>query len=654
MKHTSSLNTILSLSLILISGLGWAQTSLPLASPSQRLDADIRIEKDHIQINLFKGKEKITTVKSLQFTLDKEIVDGDWQVSHELRNSSDLTWQPVFGERSSIRDRYNELVLDLTSGESGKQMQFKVRLYDEGIAFKYAFNELDFWNRTLTDEKTQFLFEHDCPTWVTDRAQGNYTETTLDHATIAADRPQVIQINQDCFAAVGEASLVDYARMKLKKSEAGYGVQSALSGKVNLSIAGYQSPWRYVMIADHPGHLVQNNYFILNLNEPCQIKDTSWIKPGQVLREVTLTTKGGMACVDFAAANHLEYVEFDAGWYGPENDKSSDATTITVDPARSKGVLDLHKVIEYANSKDVGILVYVNMRALHQQLDELLPLYKKWGIKGVKYGFVDVGDQYSTSWLHHAVRLAAKYGLMVDIHDEYRPTGYSRTYPNLVTQEGIRGDEESPSLKQAIHTLYNRMICGAGDYTNCYFDKRVTQKMGGRAAQLAKLVVFHSPWQFIYWYDRPEQSPSRTGGAGSAESIMKKDALTSLYCSIPTVWDETRFLNGEMGTYAVIARRSSSNWYIGILNAGGNRRISIPLDMLDSKADYSSTLYYQKQNRKDVVDIMEIKLPASGPLTIDVEGNSGCVVHLSKGQSIHSNSPRNPQKTRKVLQASNL
>jgi hypothetical protein len=270
--------------------------------------------------------------------------------------------------------------------------------------------------------------------------------------------------------------------------------------------------------------LVENNYFVLNLNEPNQIANTSWIKPGQVIREVTLTTAGSMASIDFAAENNIAYVLFDAGWYGAEEDVKSDATTVTVDPARSKGPLDLPKVIEYANSKGVGILVYVNKKALHQQLDEILPLYKKWGIKGVKYGFVNVGDQYATAWLHQAVRKAAKYGLMVDIHDEYRSTGYSRTYPNLLTQEGIRGDEESPSLDQAIYTLYNRMICGAGDYTNCYFAERVTEKMGGRAAQLAKLVAIYSPWQFVYWYDRPEKSPRRAGGAGSAESVIKTDA----------------------------------------------------------------------------------------------------------------------------------
>ena len=379
-----------------------------------------------------------------------------------------------------------------------------------------------------------------------------------------------------------------------------------------------------------PGKLVENNYSILNLNEPNQIANTSWIKPGQVIREVTLTTAGSMACIDFAAENNIAYVLFDAGWYGAEEDVKSDATTVTVDPARSKGPLDLPKVIEYANSKGVGILVYVNKKALHQQLDEILPLYKKWGIKGVKYGFVNVGDQYATAWLHQAVRKAAKYELIVDIHDEYRPTGYSRTYPNLLTQEGIRGDEESPSLDQAIYTLYNRMICGAGDYTNCYFAERVTEKMGGRAAQLAKLVAIYSPWQFVYWYDRPEKSPRRAGGAGSAESVIKTDAATRFYNSIPTVWGETRFLDGEMGKYVVVARRSGSDWYVSMLNAGDKKQISLPLDFLKNRKGYTATLYYQaSEEKKDVVDTKKIRLENRNEVIIDLVGNSGCVLHFS-------------------------
>lgn len=615
--------------ILLLSFFVRAQITLPLASPSEVLNAEILVSGKSVRIDLFEKGDKVVEAKTLQLELDKDILTGDWQVASQVRNSADQTWQPVYGERSLITDRYNELELTLRSGENQKEMTLFVRLYDEGLAFRYTFDKLDFWNCTLTGEKTQFLFPDDCETWVTGRAQGAYSKTRLSALPGAADRPQVIRVNDHRFVSIGEAALVDYSRMKLEKSDAGLGVQSVLSGNVNLELAGYRSPWRYVMVASHPGQLVQNNYFILNLNEPNQIPNSSWIKPGQVIREVTLTTGGGLACIDFAAENNIAYVEFDAGWYGPENDSTSDATTITVDPKRSKGPLDLHKVIEYANTKGVGIIVYVNMKALHQQLDEILPLYQKWGIKGIKYGFVDVGDQYSTAWLHQAVRKAAKYKLMVDIHDEYRPTGYSRTYPNLLTQEGIRGDEESPALEQTIYTLYNRMICGAGDYTNCYFAERVTGKMGGRAAQLAKLVAIYSPWQFIYWYDRPEKSPSRAGGAGSAESVIKRDAVTDFYCSIPTVWEDTRFLDGGMGEYAVVARKSPSGWYISILNAGKKRQISLPLAFLKEKSGYKATLYYQSPGmKKDRVSMKKIRLQ---PLTIiDVEENSGCVLHLTR------------------------
>lgn len=608
-----------------------AQTTLPLASPSETLNAEIRVSDQSVRIDLFEKGEKVVEAKTLQFAFGKDLLAGNWQVTNQTRNAVNQTWRPLYGERSLVADRYNELELALRSDENQKEMTLLVRLYDEGLAFQYAFDKLDFWNHTLTAEKTQFIFADDCDTWIAENAQSAYSKTKLSAQHGSGDRPQVIRVNEHRFVAIGEAALVDYARMKLENSDTGLGVQSVLSSQVNLDLAGYHSPWRYIMVASHPGQLVQNNDFLLNLNAPNQISNTSWIKPGQVMREVTLTTDGSLASIDFAAENKIAYVEFDAGWYGDEYNPESDASTITVDPKRSKGPLDLHQVIEYANQKGVGIILYVNMKALAKQLDQILPLYKKWGVKGVKYGFVDVGDQYSTAWLHHAVRKAAKYELMVDVHDEYRPTGYSRTYPNLITQEGIRGDEESPTLEQAIYTLYNRMICGAGDYTNCYFADRVTEKMGGRAAQLAKRVAIYSPWQFIYWYDRPEKSPARAGGAGSAESVIRRDAVTDFYCSIPTVWEDTRFLEGEMGEYAVVARKSPSGWYVSILNAGEKRQVSLPADFLKDTSGYQATLYYQAPGKKkEEVRIKEIKLEPS--MTINMEKNSGCVLFLKKGK----------------------
>ena len=161
---------------------------------------------------------------------------------------------------------------------------------------------------------------------------------------------------------------------------------------------------------------------------------------------MTLTTGGGRACVDFCAAHHLQYVLFDAGWYGPENDRQSDARRVNVDPARNphKNPLDLQAVLRYGQARGIGIILYVNHNAVEQQIDDILPLYEKWGVAGVKFGFVNVGPQKWTAWLNAAARQCAAHHLMLDVHDEYRPSGYTRTYPHWMTVEGIGGNETFP------------------------------------------------------------------------------------------------------------------------------------------------------------------------------------------------------------------
>ena len=373
------------------------------------------------------------------------------------------------------------------------------------------------------------------------------------------------------------------------------------------------------MIAQSPGALLENNDLLLNLNAPCAIEDPSWIKPGKVIRETSLTTSGGVACVDFAVRNGLQYIEYDAGWYGLEYDDASDATTITLDPQRSKGPLDLHKVIEYAKQKNIGVIVYVNRRALEKQLDEILPLYKKWGIAGVKYGFVNVGSQQWTAWLHDAVRKAADQRLMVDIHDEYRPTGYSRTYPNLMTQEGIRGDETKPTNDQTLTILFTRMLAGAGDNTICYYDPRVTEN-ASHAYQLAKAVCFYSPWQFVYWYDSP------------AEIEQEENREIEFFAQVPTVWDDTRVLDAAIGEYAVMARKSGGNWFLGCMNAATPRDIRASLSFLEEGAQYEATIYSTDKQLNTRTNVAISKQPVNSTTTLNLHlaKNDGAAVHIQK------------------------
>ena len=519
------------------------------------------------------------------------LIDG-LETVRQTAGQYDTTWKPVYGERSTVRDHYRQSIVELRQiAPPHRRLHVTFRAYDAGVAFCYTIPKQDSIRSVhVVREHSEFRFPADHTAWAVYSAQGRYTEVPLSRIKPGCERPLTIQVDDDLYLALAEARLVDYARMKFAPlSGKPHALVSTLSGPVEAELP-LTTPWRVVMAAESPGRLLESNDMILNLNDPCAIEDTSWIKPGKVIREVTLTTTGGKTCVDFAAAHNLQYVEFDAGWYGHEYSEASDATTVTIDPKRSPGPLDLPGVIRYAKDRGIGILLYVNRRALERQLDEVLPLFQRWGVKGVKYGFVNVGSQRWTSWLHEAVRKAAKHRLMVDVHDEYRPTGYSRTYPNLMTQEGIAGDETSPSNEQTLTILFTRMLAGAGDNTICYYDPRVTRN-ASHAYQLAKAVCVYSPWQFLYWYDRPSTSPRKKGGAGGSRNLIGDEPELEFFDAVPAVWDDTKVLDGKIGRYAVIARRSGRCWFIGCMNSGQSRTLDVPLEFLEAGKKYTAHVY---------------------------------------------------------------
>lgn len=534
--------------------------------------------------------------------LGDTVNNPSYSIDHIEQKSILNSWEPVYGERREIPDNYNEALIKLIANEISKpNFNIRVRAYNEGVAFRYEFDDVD--NKVVIEEElTEFSFPVDSKAWISKRAQSEIYDIPAEQIDIEAERPMLIEQPNKIFLSLGEAGLVDFARMKFQLKEASI-LKSSLSSEVIFD-KPFNSPWRYMMAADAPGKLLEHNYLLLNLNEPNEIADYSWIKPGKVIREVTLTTQGGMACVNFAEKHNLQYVEFDAGWYGNEYDTLSDATTISLDPKRSKGPLDLHKVIAFAKSKGIGIILYVNIRALEKQLDEILPLYQSWGIAGVKYGFVRVGSQKWTSWLHEAVRKAADHKLMVDIHDEYRPTGYSRTYPNLMTQEGIRGDEESPDNAMVLNTLFTRMLAGAGDHTNCYMASRVDAKMGSHASQMAKMICLYSPWQFVFWYDRPQGSPSKRGGAGGAEGFIPEIEDLQFYKQIPTVWDETKVIDGYPGQFAIVARRSGDTWFVGCLVGSEPKSIEISLNFLEQGTVYNAQVFSDDPTLHSLTNVM--------------------------------------------------
>jgi len=517
-------------------------------------------------------------------------------------------WSPLYGEWKQIPDRFNQLSIELRGGApSAGGVRVIFRAYDEGLALRYVI-EKDGEIR-VDSEQTEFRFPATAEAYEEHGTEGVYRKVPVRAIQPGCQWPLTIDYGDGLFAALTEAANTDYPRMLLSpvKDKPGSLVTDLAgpaTGKDSLS-----TPWRVLIIGERPGDLAERNYLVLNLNPPNRISDTSWIRPGKAIREVTLSTRGGMECVDFAVQRGLQYVEYDAGWYGHEYDDNADATTVTPDNKRTSKVpnwsgLDLQKVIRYANRHGIGIFLYINRRHLERQLDELFPLYEKWGVKGVKFGFVRVGEQKWTRWLHEAVRKAAEHKLLVDIHDGYRPTGFSRTYPNLLRQEGIRGNEHMPTARHNVTLPFTRFLAGAGDYTICYYARRIK---GTRAHQLALSVVFYSPLEFLFWYDKP--------------SAYHGEPEVDFFRNVPTVWDDTKVLDGRIGEFVVTARRKGGEWFLGAATNEEARVLKIPLGFLDAGLRYRAEIHRDGSSPVEVLlerktvratDVLRVALAPSG------------------------------------------
>jgi len=572
---------------------------VPLPAPLELKSPDGKIA---LHFNLSDiGKEKGCPVYNVTYEGRPVLADSrlglhlrDLAYTHNFNllaqntRSSDTTWKPVLGERESVRDNYNELTVELRMARNepfARKMNLTFRAYNEGVAFAYTVpeDEVTSYYVDIIREITQFAFTADHTTWPVYGAQADYTksETTLSKIQPGAECALTVRVEDHLYASIAYARAADYARMKLRRSTDGNTTLEAMldgwgSRDGDMAVgevvgkAPLTTPWRVVMLAESPGKLLEQNYLILNLNDPCALADTSWIKPGKVIREAAFTTESGKAAVDFAVKHKMQYIEYDAGWYGTEWKTTSDARA--VDPKLQQR-LNLQEVIDYGASKGIGVILYINQHAMEYQLDEFLPIYEKWGVKGVKYGFVNVGSQLWTARTHEAIRKAAEHHLMVDIHDEYRSMGYERTYPNLIQVEGIGGDETNPTAEHNAALPFTRYLTGPADHTYCWNSKTFKNN---KAHQLAITTIFYSPWAFLYWYDGPKNIPDEPG--------------LEFWDSMPTTWDETRVLQGDIGRRAVVARRKGSEWYLGAI-APVDGKFSIAFNFLTPGKKYVAKIF---------------------------------------------------------------
>lgn len=535
--------------------------------------------------------------------MDNFVTDSVTYTSH------DSVWHPLYGERSTVLDRYNGATLHLSKKDASRyRLDVEVRAYDEGVAFRYFFPEhpAAVFHKVSAD-LTSYTFPEGVKAWAEEWAQAPFGRKDIGELTVPVERALTLEYPGGYWAALTDADVDDWCLTKYVADDTDRNtLNSVMYSPVDI-VTYYATPWKVVMAASTPGGLLENNDIILNLNPPCEIADAAeWVRPGKIMRETTISTEGALKTIDFCAEHNIPYMLFDWLWYVPCTSHDGDATKVVEK-------LDMPRVVEYARGKGVGIWLYVNQHALMKQQKELLPLLREWGIKGIKSGFVQYASHRWATWLHDLVRDAADNCLMMNIHDEFRPSGFSRTYPNLLTQEGICGNEEWPDATHNVTLPFTRMINGAADYTICYFDPRLRNT---HAHQLAASVVFYSPLQTIFWYD----TPSRYQGEPEVEWFE----------NLETVFDDSRVLGGYPGEHVTVARRKGNVWWLGTMTGNGPRSQEISLGFLEPGVKYEARMYTDDPKVKTATQVRcsRRKVTSSDTLKFNLLAKGGAAVQF--------------------------
>ncbi|MDE5661297.1 MAG: glycoside hydrolase family 97 N-terminal domain-containing protein, partial [Muribaculaceae bacterium] len=333
----------------------------------------------------------------------------------------DTVWHPLYGERSTVTDRFNSATLHMSrKDKSDYRLDVQVRAYDEGIAFRYFFPEhpAAIFHKVVED-LTDYTFPEGTSAWSEQWAQAFFDHTPVDSISRPVERALTLELPSGQWVALLDADVDDWCLTKLiARKDKPSTLSSVMYSPVDI-VTYYATPWKIIMTADTPGRLIENNDIVLNLNPQAQA-DFSWVKPGKIMRCTTIGTEAGLENIDFCAEHNIPYMLFDWLWYLPCTSHDGDATKV-VDK------LDMQRVIDYGKERGVGVWLYVNQHALMKQADELFPLLRQWGVAGVKSGFVQYASHRWATWLHALVRKAADNRLLMNIHDEFRPSGFSRT-----------------------------------------------------------------------------------------------------------------------------------------------------------------------------------------------------------------------------------
>lgn len=654
-------SVLLSLSFLMMSA--WGLQAEDLKSPNGRLLMHFEVDGMGCPVYTLSYKGK-PVIKRSRLGLEAEgfsLREG-FQLQKAETATFDETWKPVWGEVSSIRNHYNELAVTLLQPKEDRTIRIRFRLYDDGLGFRYEFPEQkNLVYFVIKDEYSEFAMAGDHKAfWIPgdyDTQEYDYTESHLSEIRKLMKAAVTFNTSQTPFSPTGvqtalmmksadglyinlhEAALVDYPCMSLELDDKTMTFRSWLTpdaqGKKGYMQTPCQSPWRTIMVSDDAREILASK-LTLNLNEPCALKDVSWIKPVKYIGVwwemitgkstwaytndllsvhigVTDYTKvkpnGTHAAnndkvrryIDFAAKHGFDQVLVEGwnigweDWFGHSKDYVFDFVTPYPD-------FDIKALNEYAHSKGVKLMMHhetsASIRNYERHMEEAYQLMNKYGYNAVKSGYVGNiiprGEHHYGQWMinHYlyAVKKAAEHHIMVNAHEAVRPTGLCRTYPNLIGNEAARGGEyESFGGNKPFHTTilpFTRLMGGPMDYTPGIFETRIKNVNPENnsfvhstlARQLALFVTMYSPLQMAA--DLPE----------NYERFM--DAFQFIK-DVAVDWDDSKYLEAEPGRYITVARKAkgTNNWFVGCTASENGHMANISFDFLDPKRKYTATIY---------------------------------------------------------------
>lgn len=592
---------------LFISAISVSAQDFRIASPDGTLEMTIH-NGDKLTYELVRNGKTLIADSPLGFCFKNEDpMDGNFEVlANSGIRSGVEAWKPVVKNRhSSVSIPYR--TINIRFGEkSGKfrQLGLEVRMMNDAAAFRYTlFGNMTVGMRYITKELTGFSLPAGADIWKSeydyyDKAhpyassqEGLFIKTPVKELVAGApiELPSLIRLDSESWLAVTEAYADNFPLFHLDAGKpAGdrrmlnVGLTPLYTNPETDICARFDTetstPWRVIMAADTPGHFIETDV-IQSLNPGCAIEDPSWIKAGMSAwdhwwsGEVKMEMPVIKRYIDLASQQKWPYFLLDWTWYGPHTRPDAHIT-------RPAPQVDMPEIIRYAQSKGVKVWVWLRSEDTNNNdaWREAFPVFHDWGVVGVKIDFMDRGDQDMVNWYRRIISACAENKLMLDFHGAYKPDGIERTYPNVMTREGVMGNEyykfsDKMSPEHNVNLAFTRMIAGPMDVTPGGFlnvrpedHKQVSPTVVGntRAAELSKFVIYESP--LTVFCDHPDYVIGQPGA----------DFLVAM----PTEWDDTRFLGGLPGEYVAIARRNADKWYVGVLGNSEPRELELDLSFI--------------------------------------------------------------------------